>query len=197
MTRHPDTRPATAAGAALLAAFALALPATAQHHDHGAHDHAMPTAGVRAEMIQDLDMVADKYLALADAMVAHYDWRPGEGVRSVRELLTHMAAGNFMIANLAGLPLPEGMSMDDVRAMNQLTDPAEIRRALEHSFRHAQHGIGRASDASLDEPVTLFGRETTRRGALLLLVTHAHEHLGQAIAYARTNGVVPPWSAGG
>jgi hypothetical protein len=22
-----------------------------------------------------------------------------------------------------------------------------------------------------------------------------HEHLGQAIAYARVNGVVPPWSA--
>ena len=24
--------------------------------------------------------------------------------------------------------------------------------------------------------------------------THLHEHLGQLIAYARSNGVVPPWS---
>jgi uncharacterized damage-inducible protein DinB len=35
----------------------------------------------------------------------------------------------------------------------------------------------------------------TVRGALLLATTHMHEHLGQSIAYARTIGVVPPWSA--
>jgi uncharacterized damage-inducible protein DinB len=115
----------------------------------------------------------------------------------VREVLTHMAAGNFLIANLAGVPLPDGMTMEQVRGLAQLTDPGEIREALDHSFRHAAHGIGRTPEDTLDDPVTLFGRETTRRGALLLLVTHAHEHLGQAIAYARTNGVVPPWSGGG
>jgi uncharacterized damage-inducible protein DinB len=27
------------------------------------------------------------------------------------------------------------------------------------------------------------------------MANHMHEHLGQAIAYARVNGVVPPWSA--
>jgi hypothetical protein len=31
---------------------------------------------------------------------------------------------------------------------------------------------------------------------LTLLVSHLHEHLGQAIAYARMNGVAPPWSEG-
>jgi hypothetical protein len=29
---------------------------------------------------------------------------------------------------------------------------------------------------------------------LMRLATHAHEHLGQAIAYARSVGTVPPWS---
>ncbi len=28
----------------------------------------------------------------------------------------------------------------------------------------------------------------------MIVSGHAHEHLGQAIAYARSNGVVPPWS---
>jgi uncharacterized damage-inducible protein DinB len=184
-------------GIAVVAALAVVAPAAAQHQHqhHGDHEHAMPTEGLRAELIQDLDAVAQKYLALADATTAHYDWRPGEGVRSVGELLAHVAAGNFMIGNLAGMHLPDGMTMDDVRAMGQLADAAEIRAALEHSFRHAAHGIADTSDDALDEPVTLFGRETTRRGAYLLLVTHAHEHLGQAIAYARSNGVVPPWSS--
>jgi uncharacterized damage-inducible protein DinB len=199
----PLTRPTRTAraGAAVLVAFALGLgslsPAAAQHHDHGHHHHTMPTEGLRAEIIQDLDGVARKYLALADAMAGHYDWRPGDGVRSTRELLAHVAAGNFMLANMAGMPLPDGMTMDQVRAMGAVTDPARIRSDLEHSFRHLQHGIAGISDDALGDPITLFGRETTRRAALLLIATHAHEHLGQAIAYARTNGVVPPWSAGG
>lgn len=198
-SRTPSSRSTLTAGTMLLAALALATPAApaaAQHHDHhGTGDHVMPTAGLRAELIADLDGVADKYLALADATTAHYAWRPGDGVRSMGELLAHVAAGNFMIATMAGIDLPGGMTMQEVRALGQATDAAEIREALAHSFRHIQHGIARASDEALDEPTTLFGRDTTRRGVLLLLTTHAHEHLGQAIAYARTNGVVPPWNA--
>lgn len=194
MTIPPVARSrfAPAAGAALLAALALAAPAVAQHAHH--EDHAMPTHGLRAELIRDLDQVAEKYLALADATVDHYAWRPAEGVRSMRELLTHVAAGNFMIATMAGIELPEGMTMDQVRGLAQLTDPAQVRDALDHSFRHLKHGIAGTPSESLDDPATLFGRETTKRDVLLLLTNHAHEHLGQAIAYARTNGVVPPWS---
>ena len=29
----------------------------------------------------------------------------------------------------------------------------------------------------------------------MLFVTHNHEHLGQMIAYARSVGVTPPWTA--
>ena len=32
---------------------------------------------------------------------------------------------------------------------------------------------------------------------MMIIATHAHEHLGQSIAYARSNGVVPPWSVKG
>ena len=43
-------------------------------------------------------------------------------------------------------------------------------------------------------PVKLFGRDMTKQSALMLVLEDQHEHLGQSIAYARTNGVVPPWS---
>jgi uncharacterized damage-inducible protein DinB len=49
----------------------------------------------------------------------------------------------------------------------------------------------------LDDAADLFGWQATKRAALTGMVAHMHEHLGQAIAYARMNGVMPPWSAGG
>jgi len=57
-----------------------------------------------------------------------------------------------------------------------------------------RQGVTNLSDADLAKPVKLFGRETTYEGVLFLMANHMHEHLGQSIAYARTNGVTPPWS---
>jgi uncharacterized damage-inducible protein DinB len=50
------------------------------------------------------------------------------------------------------------------------------------------------SDNDLQAPVKLFGRDMTKLGALMLILEDQHEHLGQSIAYARSNSVVPPWS---
>ena len=50
------------------------------------------------------------------------------------------------------------------------------------------------SDSDLKANVKMFGRETTKQGAALMLLFDQHEHLGQSIAYARSNSVVPPWS---
>lgn len=188
----PSCRAAIVAGALIL--IATAAPVTAQTHDHH-HDMALPTEGLRAELIRDIDVVAQRYLALADAMLDHYDWRPGEGVRSMSEVFMHMAAANFMIPTMAGVELPEGLTMAEVRELERVTDPARVRETLDHSFQHLRHAIAMTPDAALDDATTMFGRDTTKRAVLLLLATHAHEHLGQAIAYTRMNGVTPPWSA--
>ena len=57
---------------------------------------------------------------------------------------------------------------------------------------------GRRIESSTDntKATKLFGRDNTYGGVKLLIITHLHEHLGQSIAYARTNKVTPPWSAG-
>jgi uncharacterized damage-inducible protein DinB len=44
--------------------------------------------------------------------------------------------------------------------------------------------------------VTINGREATIDGMYLRIIVHANEHMGQLVAYARMNGVVPPWSEG-
>lgn len=184
---------------AAAAAFAVliqvgAAPAAAQ----------MPASapeGLRGELIADITQLEQKYLGLADALTAQYAWRPAEGVRSTSEVLMHVSAANYLIPAIIGIPAPadlpgEGDMMAAARALEQVTDPAAVRAQLVRSFDHARNAIATTSDADLDQAANLFGRETTRRAALTLLVSHMHEHLGQLIAYARSNGVTPPWSGG-
>jgi uncharacterized damage-inducible protein DinB len=141
--------------------------------------------------------VGEKYVALAKAMPADsYDWRPADGVRSVGEVFTHIAAANL------GLPMrfmqvapPSGMAMETImNAEAEVTDKDEIVAMLETAFEHLAGTLEGLSDEQLGTAVNVFGRDTNWSGAALLLVTHSHEHLGQAIAYARSNGVTPPWS---
>ena len=61
---------------------------------------------------------------------------------------------------------------------------------------NVQRAIEGLSDADLKTPVKLFGRDMTKEDAVRFLFGDQHEHLGQSIAYARSNGVTPPWSEG-
>ena len=65
---------------------------------------------------------------------------------------------------------------------------------LEASYKHLHQAMGLTTDANAAEMIKFFGQDWTRQRAMVLTVTHLHEHLGQAIAYARSNNVVPPWS---
>ena len=75
-----------------------------------------------------------------------------------------------------------------------VTDPAELQQALTSSYAALKAAIAGLSTADLNASVKMFGQDMTKQGAVLLLIMDQHEHLGQSIAYARSNGVVPPWS---
>src|SRR5437763_388085 len=75
-----------------------------------------------------------------------------------------------------------------------ITDPEKLQEALKASYVNLQKAITGLSDNDLQTPVKLFGRDMTKQSALMLILEDQHEHLGQSIAYARSNGVVPPWS---
>lgn len=155
---------------------------------------------LQAEMIADLNMVGNKYVALAEATPEeHFSWRPDEQVRTVSEVYMHIVMANMMIARgVTGVEVPEEIDATWYGGDAELiVDKATIVPALRTSFDFATSAIEVTSNEQLSEMIELFGTDQTVRSGLLLLVTHAHEHLGQAIAYARTNGVTPPWSAGG
>ena len=152
-----------------------------------------PTAGFRADYIAEVDAVGKKLVDLAEAMPADkYSWRPAPGVRSVGEVYMHVVAGNSTLPSFLGAPRMEGISRDSEKTV---TDKAKIVELLKKSIENVKAVAANVSDADLNKRVKTFGdREMTERQVLFILLGHLHEHLGQSIAYARSNGVTPPWS---
>ena len=160
----------------------------------GAAQAQQAPAGVQAEMLNWFDDAANKIVQLAEAIPAEkYAWRPAAGVRSVGEVVGHVTGGNYFLIGMTGVQPPAGTPQN----IDQMTAKADLVRALQQSIEHVRTTMRAMTAADLDAPATIFGRQSTKRDVCLLAVVHAHEHLGQLIAYARTNGVTPPWSAQG
>ncbi len=172
-------------------ARAAALPAVALMFTAGL----TPSYGgtFKDEALATLATLEKKVVSLAEAVPAEkYTWRPAEGVRSFSEVFLHIAAANYGIPRVIGTPPPEGFQF---RGYDKLTtDKAEVLKKLKASFAHARKAVEALDPADADKPVKMFGSDTTVRGVCLRMIEHLGEHLGQSIAYARMNGVVPPWS---
>jgi len=144
--------------------------------------------GLQAAFAKDAGTLSDKFTGLARVMSGKYDWKPGQGVRSVGDVYNLIVTENRMLAGvLSGTPNTGAKPAP-------ITDPEKMQEALMASYIGLQKAITALSDNDLQAPVKLFGRDMTKFGALMLILEDQHEHLGQSIAYARSNGVVPPWS---
>jgi uncharacterized damage-inducible protein DinB len=151
-------------------------------------------SGVKGEMLVWIHDAEDKLVQLAEAMPEDkYGWSPDKGVRTVGEVFMHVAAANYGVPGLIGVAPPEGFKFQTYE--HSLTKKSDIVKALKDSFAHMEAALKATSDSDMNEPAEFFGMKTTVRGAYFLLLSHAHEHLGQSIAYARSNKVTPPWTA--
>lgn len=148
---------------------------------------------IRDEMMRHFGASMGKIIALAEAMPAEtYTWSPGEGVMEVGHVYMHIARYNYLYPtqNL-GMALPAGVIMENMEAVR---DKEEILAALERSRDWVLESVGSMTPGELTRTTQLYGREVPGWAVLVQLVSHMSEHLGQSIAYARMNGIVPPWS---
>jgi uncharacterized damage-inducible protein DinB len=152
-----------------------------------------PTSGPRAEFLQEIAYYDQRFTRLAEAVPAEkYSWRPAEGVRSIGEVYAHIVAANYGLARALGTPPPAGIDPKAIMAASN--DKAKTLQALKDSFAHFRQAVLALSDADADKPQKMFGQQTTQRGSFVMITGHTGEHLGQSIAYARMNGIVPPWT---
>ena len=136
---------------------------------------------------------SDRIISLAKEMPeSTYTWSPGEGVMSVARVYMHIARYNFYYLETSlGVPAPEDI---DLETMEEITEKEKVVELLQRSIDHVKESLSQMSDTRLEEPTELYGRTVEGWEVLFQLISHKNEHLGQSIAYARTNGVVPPWS---
>lgn len=170
----------------LLSSIALAGPASGQ--------------GLMADMHRDVGDVQKKFIDLAQAIPeSAYGWRP-TGARSIGEVLLHIASDNYFLPIAMGKPAPAatGISGTDFKTLEtyekRKLSKAQIIAELDASYKHLHDAMNLTTDANLTENIKFFGQDWSRQRAMLATVTHMHEHLGQLVAYARSNNIAPPWS---
>ena len=154
------------------------------------------TADVRAAVLADLEVMRGKFVGLAEAFPQDkYAWRPMDGVRSVAEVLMLSAMEGYALVPRAfgGTPASLG-SQEEMAKLRALADKPAVIEHINKGFAHAKAQLTALDDATLGAARPLFGQTRTAPGLALTVLGDMHEHLGQLIAYARVNGVVPPWS---
>ena len=135
-------------------------------------------------------------VALADAIPAEkFTWRPAPGVSSTSEVLMHVALANFYLLSFTGPKMPPDLTSADMG--KTVTAKPEVIDWLKRSLDAVKSARAGLQPADLQRPVKIAGRDATVEGIYLRIIVHANEHMGQLVAYARMNGIVPPWSEGG
>lgn len=173
----------------LMIAAVIALPTIVA----GQGTNPANATGLKKDIILQLEDAEKKLIALANAIPpAKFSWRPAPNVRSVSEVFIHVALENLEIPPMVGVAASATKAPQD--AERTVTNKAAVIDLLTKSFAYAKQAVTATPDAQMDANASYFGTQMTKRGILIALAIHGHEHLGQMIAYARMNAIAPPWS---
>ena len=151
------------------------------------------------DLVGTVEILHEKFLSLAVTMPEDaYQWRPMEGVRSVSEVYRHIAADNFFVPTLMGIAAPPDTGINEDASTFRAFQERELTRdevieTVDASFEFLSRAM-HATARDLNHQITLGTSETTVGDVWIRAVVHLHEHLGQSLAYARTNQVIPPCS---
>ena len=137
--------------------------------------------------------VSRQLVALAEAIPANkFAWRPGPGVRSTSEVFMHIALANFYLLSVTGPKMPTDIKSNDME--KTVTAKSEVIDWLKRSLDAVKTARAQLKPGDLQRRVKINEKQVTVDGMYLRIIVHDNEHMGQLIAYARINGIVPPWS---
>jgi hypothetical protein len=171
----------------------LVAPGPARAQDATSKD----AAGViKAGFLADLEELQGKFVGLAEAFPQDkYTWRPMDGVRSVSEvlMLAALEGYSFIPTSFGAKPADLG-SREETGKLRTLSDKAQVTDHLKKGFAHAKQQVAALDPASLTGKRKVMGQDWSVNEIAYHIAGDLHEHLGQLIAYARVNHIVPPWS---
>jgi uncharacterized damage-inducible protein DinB len=175
----------------LILMTSTAIRASAQVYPY--RDGTPGVTGYRSEVMAEIMIQESEFVRLAEAIPAEkYTWRPSPDVRTIAQVFLHASAANYNLYKLVGTPTPA--EVDTKTLEDSTTSKEKVIATLKASYAHAKAAIRAMSDADLEKTLDWNGGKITERGVLLFIVQHIAQHLGQQIAYARSIGVVPPWT---
>jgi DinB superfamily len=186
------TIPVIACCVLFIASLSSAAPAPLG--DTAGTDHTTPSYDMKAQSLLDLERVQKRFVDLANAVPAEkFNWRPSADSRSFAEVFLHAAGERYGILKLMGAVTPDGF--DAKTFEKSTTDKDHIIAELNKSWDFTKTTIGGMSNAEFAKLLPKLGPQANAGDVVYILVADAHEHLGQSVAYARVNGIVPPWTA--
>jgi uncharacterized damage-inducible protein DinB len=104
----------------------------------------------------------------------------------------HIAISNFYLLSVTGPKMPA-----EIRSSNlekTVTAKPEVIDWLKRSLDAVKTARAQLKPGDLQREVKINGKDVTVDGMYLRIIVHDNEHMGQLVAYARINGIVPPWS---
>ena len=189
----PSRRVALSGALASLVLLGVARPATAQ--DAAAKDAAVAT---RKSYLAGVEELQGKFLQLAEAIPAEkYSWRPGPGVRSIGEVFMHVASEYYVWSprSFGATPSPLiPMTREGFQQFESTATKENVLKHLKEGYAYGRQAVEGVDPATLAATRKFFGRDASTTDVALGMSGDLHEHLGQLIAYARMNGIKPPWS---
>lgn len=148
----------------------------------------------RDEFVEHFERSTRKLVMLSQAIPQDlYSWSPGPGVMSIARVYMHIARYNYLyLSENLGIDAPAGVDWPNFES---ITEKDRVITLLGESIEHVRRAVSQMDHADLTRETTLYGRRVAGWAVLFQLLAHMNEHTGQSVAYARMNGIVPPWSS--
>jgi uncharacterized damage-inducible protein DinB len=151
---------------------------------------------MKAQSLLDLDIQNKKFISLAEVLPQDkFTWRPSPDARSFAEVFLHVAGERYQILALGGATPPAGFDPKNQEPYEKsTTDKAKIIAELKKSGDFMQATINAMTNADFARLLPKLGPDANAGDVVYILVADCHEHMGQLVAYARENDIVPPWT---
>jgi len=117
-----------------------------------------------------------------------YSFKPTPEVRSLGEILGHVADANFGICATAAGEKPTSGGFEKKTAKD------EIVKGLTDSIAYCDKVIASLDDTKGAAAVPFFGGPMPKLSVIYFNISHNNEHYGNLVTYMRLKGIIPPSS---